>query len=155
MPSLRKSGKTWRKGKLHQRGQPASLALGHECGQAPGWHQHLAQSFWAGRAPAAWVRDGAELGPVVPCLVPGQVGAACAAGTGWGPACSRKVIGSQAEKALKRQTSDQISCRRNPVQSLLDAETAGQELRNGSELAQREAEAGPAGPFALLLDLGL
>lgn len=30
-PSLRKSGKTWRKGELHQRGQSASLALGHEC----------------------------------------------------------------------------------------------------------------------------
>lgn len=72
MPSLRKSGKTWRKGKLHRRGRPASLALGHERGRVPGWQQHLAQSSRASRAPAAWVWDGAELGAVVPSLVPGQ-----------------------------------------------------------------------------------
>lgn len=72
MPSLRKSGKTWRKGKLHRRGRPAGLALGHERGRVPGWQQHLAQSSRASRAPAAWVWDGAELGAVVPSLVPGQ-----------------------------------------------------------------------------------
>ena len=48
-PSLRKSGKTWRKGKLHRRGLPASLALGRECGQVPGWQRHLSWSPWAAR----------------------------------------------------------------------------------------------------------
>lgn len=44
---LRKFGKTWRKGKLHQRGPPASPVLGRECSQ--GWviGQHPAQSSWA------------------------------------------------------------------------------------------------------------
>ncbi|XP_023077520.1 cysteine-rich DPF motif domain-containing protein 1 isoform X4 [Piliocolobus tephrosceles] len=44
---LRKFGKTWRKGKLHQRGPPASPVLGCECSQ--GWviGQHPAQSSWA------------------------------------------------------------------------------------------------------------
>lgn len=48
---------------------------------------------------------------------------------------------------------DQTSRRPNPIQSPLQAETAGQELRNGSELAQWEARARPAGPLALLPDL--
>ncbi|XP_030671222.1 cysteine-rich DPF motif domain-containing protein 1 isoform X1 [Nomascus leucogenys] len=44
---LRKFGKTWRKGKFHQRGPPASPVLGRECSR--GWviRQHPAQSSWA------------------------------------------------------------------------------------------------------------
>ncbi|XP_047597302.1 cysteine-rich DPF motif domain-containing protein 1 isoform X1 [Lutra lutra] len=95
-PSLRKSGKTWRKGKLHQRGRPASLALGHECSLMPGWQERLAQS------------SGAELGAVVPSLVSGQAGAVCATGVSWGPACPRKVTGRRREGTQKADLGPDI-----------------------------------------------
>lgn len=46
MLSLRKFGKTWRKGKFHQRGLPASPVLGRECSQVPGPQQRPARGFW-------------------------------------------------------------------------------------------------------------
>lgn len=69
-PSLRKFGKTWRKGSFHQRGQRACPLLGHECSRLPGLQQCPAalHGLLGQLASVAWVWDGAELGAAVQAI---------------------------------------------------------------------------------------
>lgn len=75
MPSLGKSGKTWRKGKVHPRGLPASLVLGRERSWAP-----VPGAAVPGPAGlCSWVGEGAGL----ELLCPAFLGAIESSAGGW------------------------------------------------------------------------
>lgn len=86
LPSLRKSGKTCRKGRFHQRGPPPSPALGPECGWLPGPQRRL-HGLLGHLASVACVTDGLSW----ECCA---AGTACAAGGSWSLACSSDGTGA-------------------------------------------------------------
>ena len=105
MLSLRKFSKTWRKGKSHPRGLPASLVLERESSRVPGPQQCAARGSWpAGFCGLAqrWGQAGSRCDR--PCFW--AVGSRVCSQRELGSACSSNRARSHAERAPRRQTPD-------------------------------------------------